>query len=87
MFADAADPPVLVITQSRVTNRVEQALRFIRALEQPSTTSLFTVTRSHRQINHDLGGAEDPAGITTRVVEFFDQVFASENAADLASGG
>lgn len=82
-FADAADPPLLVVTQNRVASRVELAKRFITALEQPTATSLLTVNRSHRQINHDLGGMEDPAGITPRVVEFFDQVFASDNVVEV----
>lgn len=74
-FADATDPPVLVITQGQVPRRVEQATHFIRALGQERKTSLFTVERSHRQINWDLGGVEDPAGITPRVLDFFAWVF------------
>ena len=82
-FADAADPPVLVITQSQVANRVMQATRFIEALEQPVRTSLFTVPRTHRQINWDVGAVDDPASITPRVVEFFAQIFGEDASEDL----
>jgi arylformamidase len=78
-FADELDPRFLFVTQGDDPSRIGNNERMAAALGQDSS-DVMGVPYNHNGINDAVGDAQDPAGVTPRVVSHFDQ--AVEDSAD-----
>jgi arylformamidase len=73
-FADASDPPFLLVTQSAPA-RVAENARMADSLGQPG--AVLPVPLSHSAINAALGAPGDTSGVTRAVMAFVERAFAA----------
>ena len=71
LYADPADPDMLLVTQAAAPGRVANAEQVAVALGQDPATSVFRAPYDHGGINAAVGSSDDPAGETDAIMRFF----------------
>jgi acetyl esterase/lipase len=75
-FADAGDPPTLIVTQAGVPPRIAASAAFADAFG-PGRGEVMTVPYDHAGINRAVGADSDPAGETTAIMGFIERALAA----------
>jgi acetyl esterase/lipase len=70
-WAEAQDPPFLLVTQAADPERVAQTERMAAALGPGSGAETFLAPYDHEGINDAVGATSDPAGETPAIMSFF----------------
>lgn len=85
-YAGPNDPPFLFVVPENVALRVREARQMARRLDQRFEHAILTVTKTHREINHDFGAPGDREGETARAVAFAHAVTRGEGPVEAVVG-
>lgn len=73
-YVDDNDPPFFFVTQAQRPTRYAQQELMAIGLGQDPLTSILEVSKTHAEINHDLGDPLDSSPMTAQVLAFVNSV-------------